>query len=233
LNEHTQDTQHVKYRSAMLGNAHGVFGWFAKRFFDHIRLDHDTENRLRETSKRGTLVYVMRTRSTLDYLFFNYLFLRVGLPLARFANGINLTFFHGFGHWIRYRWNRLLGQKETLVPGVDQLEGTILRQESALIFMRVRALTSERHANPGFIRRLVELQREREEPILLMPQLISWPRKPASKRQTLLDIFFGDRLASGKLRKFIHFIRSYNLASARIGEPIDLKDVIGTRGMER
>ena len=59
-----------------------------------------------------------------------------------------------------------------------------------------------------------------------MPQLISWPRKPASKRQTLWDIFFGDRLASGKLRKFIHFIRSYNLASARIGEPINLKEVI-------
>ena len=93
LSEHLNNEQDMTYRSAMLREAKGLFGWFAKRFFDHIRLDHETENRLRETSKKGTLVYVMRTRSTLDYLFFNYLFLRVGLPLARFANGINLTFF--------------------------------------------------------------------------------------------------------------------------------------------
>ena len=65
----------------------------------------DISDRLRSLEERGTIVYVMRTRSTLDYLFFNYLFLKIGLPLARFANGIDLTFFQGFGHYLKDRWD--------------------------------------------------------------------------------------------------------------------------------
>ena len=92
--------------------------------------------------------------------------------------------------------------------------------------MRVRALTAERPSNPGFILNMVKLQRTMEQPILLLPQHISWPRKPPSKRRTWFDIAFGDREASGRFRKFFHFIWSSRLASAQIGEPIDLQAVI-------
>ena len=42
----------------------------------------------------------MRSRSLLDYLAFNQLFVRHELPLARFANGVNLSAFRGFREWI-------------------------------------------------------------------------------------------------------------------------------------
>ena len=198
LSEHLNNEQDMTYRSAMLREAMVFLAGF-KRFFDHIRLDHETENRLRETSKKGTLVYVMRTHSsTLDYLFFNYLFLRVGLPLARFANGINLTFFKDSVTGLAIDGIDF-SEKGSLSLGVDQLEGT----HSAT---RIRV---DLHAGPrAHIRTprkprfhsTARRCRELEKNPFLMPQLISWPRKPASKRQTLWDIFFGDRLASGKLK---------------------------------
>ena len=43
-----------------------------------------------EAAADSTIVYVMRHRSLLDYLFFNYLFVRKRLPLAKYANEINM-----------------------------------------------------------------------------------------------------------------------------------------------
>ncbi|MEE2756291.1 MAG: 1-acyl-sn-glycerol-3-phosphate acyltransferase [Myxococcota bacterium] len=216
-----------RYSSAMLGRTTGLFGWFGRRYFDHIRLDHETENRLRALSQEGTIVYVMRTRSTLDYLFFNYLFLRIGMPLARFANGLDLTLFRDLKKWMKSTFHRVFrfGSKDE-PKGIEQLTETIQRGKAALLFMKVRALTSERRSNPRFIERLVQIQRGQDEPIMLLPQHISWPRKPPTKRHSWFDIMFGDRLASGRLRKFVHFLRSSKLASARIGEPINLKQVL-------
>ncbi|MCA9539732.1 MAG: 1-acyl-sn-glycerol-3-phosphate acyltransferase [Myxococcales bacterium] len=212
-------------RSAMLERPRAMLAWFGRRLFNHVRVDDATAARLRALPEQGVVVYVMRTRSLLDYLFFNHLFLKVGAPLARFANGVDLTFLRGFGKWVAGKWRKWFSRASE--PGaVEQLDATVRREESALLFMKVRALTAERQSDPGFIERLVTLQREMQRPILLLPQLISWPRKPPSKRKSWFDIAFGEREASGRLRKLGHFIRSSRLASVQVGEPIDLKAVL-------
>ena len=79
--------------SAMAGRFNLVFRFFAHRFFRHFDLDDATVERLRELEKRGTVVYVMRYASRLDYFLFNTLFLREGLRLSRFANGIRFFYY--------------------------------------------------------------------------------------------------------------------------------------------
>ncbi len=209
------------FRSAMLSRPRALFAWLGRRLFDHVNLDPAVAERVRALESRGQVVYVMRTRSLLDYLFFNHLFLKVGLPLARFANGVDLSFFRGLGEWFSNLWNRRAGP-----PALDQLEQVIARGHSALLFMKVRALTAERVAKPGFIERLVSMQRKLERPVLLLPQLICWPRKPPSARRTWVDAAFGDVEAAGRFRKIGHFVLYRHLASVQIGEPIDLKQVI-------
>ena len=162
----------------MLKRARGLWGAMARYFFDHIRLDPASAARIRQLPEEGTVVYVMRTRSTLDYLFFNYLYAKNGLPLARFANGIDLTFYRGLGLWFRQKWRRLMGNDTPQPPALEQLRTTVDGEHSAVLFMKVRALTAERRANPRFIDTLVSLQRNRDKPILLVPQHISWPENP-------------------------------------------------------
>src|SRR5687768_15457133 len=81
------------YSSAM----HSRYGWPLKflswTFFRHARVEDDQIAKIREAAAKGTIVYVMKHRSLLDYLFFNWLFLSQGLPLPRFANETNLTVF--------------------------------------------------------------------------------------------------------------------------------------------
>ena len=70
-----------------------IFRGFAHRFFRHISLDPEVVDRLRELESRGGVIYVMRYSSRLDYFLFNAIFLREGLKLSRFANGIRFFYY--------------------------------------------------------------------------------------------------------------------------------------------
>ncbi len=62
---------------------------FGRRFFAGFGLKADEAARLRELGERGSVIYVMRYSSRLDYFLFNWLFLAAGLKLSSFANGIH------------------------------------------------------------------------------------------------------------------------------------------------
>ncbi len=79
--------------SAMAPRFNLLFRAFAHRFFRHFGLDESTVARLRALEERGSVVYVMRYASRLDYFLFNTLFRREGLRLSRFANGIRFYYY--------------------------------------------------------------------------------------------------------------------------------------------
>ena len=209
----------VELHSAMVERPKALLRWLGKLLFNHINLDPETEARIKELPQRGRVVYVMRTRSILDYLFFNDLFLRVGLPLAGFANNVTISFVRTPAAVVRDLW-RLLTGRGPAAPAC--LERVLQQGKSVLLFLRLRGLTSERSADPAYFERLVRIQRGMDQPMLLLPSLIMWPRQPPWRRRGLLDTVFGDVEAAGKLRKLGHFIRFRKLASVQLGEPVDL-----------
>ena len=69
--------------SAMTPRFNFFFRWFARRFFTHFGLDDEVRRAAcARSSARGSVVYVMRYASRLDYFLFNALFLREGLRLS-------------------------------------------------------------------------------------------------------------------------------------------------------
>ena len=64
---------------------------FARLFFSRIFFPRESVETVRKAAELGTVVYVLRVRNTLEFLYFNYAFLARGLPLARFANGVRLV----------------------------------------------------------------------------------------------------------------------------------------------
>src|SRR5207253_9090524 len=74
-------------RSTMLERFGVVARLLVHLLFRHVRVRAEAVEHLRELAHQGTLIYVMRYRSALDYLLVNAVLLREGLPLARFAPG--------------------------------------------------------------------------------------------------------------------------------------------------
>lgn len=212
-------------RSAMLPEPGPIASWMWRRLFARIPIDEAAVERTRAHARQGQLVYVMRVRSLLDYLFFNYLFLKVKLPLARFANGVDPSLFRGVGTFLREWWRRLFGRGEIVRPS-ERLLRVVRAGDAALIFMKRRRFTEERPADPGYFEALLAWQRTQETPLLLVPQLMTWQREPASKQPGLLDAVFGNQDTPGRLRKLGFWLRHRKQATMRLGEPINLKGVL-------
>jgi glycerol-3-phosphate O-acyltransferase len=163
------------------------FGWLqrhvASRLTEHVHVDASGVSQLRQLAERGTIVYVLRNRSLLDYCLINWLMIRDGLPLASFANGVSSWWFVPLRQMIRRfaatlsprGWLRMKGR-----PGSDpQRAGELIEHgQPVLLFLRARSprLLSNRRsrlaaARPGaeFLQEFVRRARGLDRPVFLVP----------------------------------------------------------------
>lgn len=214
-------------RSAMVAHEGRLLGFLGRRVFRHVRVDDQTRARLAAVGEKGQTVFVLRSRSLLDYLFFNWLFLQIGAPLARLANGVDLSFLKGLRRWFDALTARILGRADPdSEPGAY---GRVLQApgDAALLFMKRRVwLGEDRPDDEGILEALIAAQRMQDTAILLLPQHIAWPRKPPSKQRTWRDALFGGDEAVGRLRKLFHFVYHRKSATVQVGEPIDLRQAL-------
>src|SRR5690606_24580666 len=111
-----------------------------------------------------------------------------------------------------------------LPPPEVALRETVARGEAAVLFLRKpRTLTTLSNHQERFIPELLALQRERNEPIFLVPQLLIWERRPARLRRSLLDVIFGGISDPGLLRQLWLFLMNYKRAMVKVGDPVDLR----------
>ena len=72
-----------------------------QRFFDRIDVDESWARAVREAEQRGTVVYVLRNLSFVDFFALDYLTKRLELPEVRFANDLGLWVLEPMGRgWL-------------------------------------------------------------------------------------------------------------------------------------
>lgn len=217
------------YQSAMLERFSAAARWFARAFFHGVSADEPSLGGVRAAADAGSVVYVMRTRSTLDYLFFNDFLLRHGLPLARFANGASATWFAPVGRLITRGFQRLRRRKLADPVEGGWLAGLLADHHSALLFLKEPKLWLDDHkpSEKDPFEVVIESQRGRAEPIFLVPQILVWERSPDRSNQGLWDVVLGDQEAPSRFRKLLHFLLSFRYAVVRIGRPVNLLEFLG------
>src|SRR5262245_6144138 len=67
-----------------------ALAWIYQRFFEHIEVDQAWAGRVRQAERRGTVIYVLRNLSLVDFLALDYLTKKLALPQVRFANDLGL-----------------------------------------------------------------------------------------------------------------------------------------------
>ena len=221
------------YGSRMLAR----FGWplrvIARLFFEKIDDESCDVEPVKRAAKDGSIVYVMRTRSRLDYLYFNHFVLKKGLPLARFANGVRTTAAGPLGQALRrlmarFRWRRR--SRRRLPDPVDSgyLGDLARRGDPTLVFLRHgrTGLFHPKASARDLVEVLVEAQQQRSEPIFLVPQILIWERQPDRTNRGLVDVMLGDSDDPGWLRKGLIFLLYHRRAIVRLGEPVNLAEFI-------
>ncbi|MDF2695045.1 MAG: Glycerol-3-phosphate acyltransferase [Labilithrix sp.] len=67
-----------------------ALAWIYHRFFEHIEVDEAWAKQVREAEARGTVIYVLRNLSFVDFLALDYLTKKLELPRIEFANDLGL-----------------------------------------------------------------------------------------------------------------------------------------------
>jgi glycerol-3-phosphate O-acyltransferase len=204
---------------------------FYSKFFDAIAVDEAWMRSVRALASTGTVVYVLRNLNFVDFLALDRLTKRFGLPEIRFANDLGL--------WMGQ------GLINAILPGsgtpADQLRAAIEQGGSAALFLKrppgvldvATGASGGRGLKEGdeLIRTLLEVQRDNPaRPILLLPQVFVWTKRPDTRGTRALDFFLGPREWPSPLRTVGQFLANYRHVELKAGEPLDLRDYLETSG---
>lgn len=217
--------------SRMVARVAGILAWLGRKFFQGVRFDEDQVGAVRAAADAGTPVYVMDTHSQLDYLYFNYAFLRFALPLAVFANGINLLLVRPL-HLLGYLWKRAFGGLPKPPDEPSMIARALQAGRSCLLFLRRGKSLIQWGAEVRiqYLRQLVELQRGQDRPLVVVPLQILWEIQPESYRRTAFQVLIGDPSAPGRLRKIASFLHNRKRARVQVGRTIDLQVFLRENG---
>src|ERR1700744_6170476 len=97
--------------------------------FDKIEVDEAWLRAVRNAQARGTVVYVLRNLSVVDFLALDYLTKRHGLPRVRFANDLGLWILEPIGGG----WLSALKPRRP-ASDVEHLEQVVSTGSSAALF---------------------------------------------------------------------------------------------------
>ncbi|MSP91596.1 MAG: hypothetical protein EXR79_07310 [Myxococcales bacterium] len=215
----------LRHPSGMVERFGLLVRWFAWVFFDKVQFPARIGNDVAAVAREGAVVYALHTISVLDYLYLNHVLPRHGLPLSQWANGVSMTLFQPWRRALAGWFARAVLRRPQPAE-TDVLHGHLRRRHAVTVFLRrahslVDVLTGR--PDPAWLGELLAAQRQVGFPIHVVPMVLVWQRDPETPSTSILDAFFGDPEAPGRLRKLLSFLMNYRRAHVQAGEPIDLQ----------
>ncbi|MCP4809381.1 MAG: hypothetical protein GY913_11615 [Proteobacteria bacterium] len=237
LERGTPDVPYVPielYRSAMV-RGWGVLYYLRglSVFFRKLRLTDSAVERVRQAANKGPVVYVMRTRSKIDYLALNEVLRRRRLPLADYGMHISMTALQPLGDAIPMLWKKVLwffrnGRLPNPVD-VGWLSRSVASGSNAAVFLRKNQRWSDFFSPPEWpdpVPALLDAQRRSERPVQLLPVVIIWQREPERARSSTMKALLGTEDSRGTMGKLFGVLFGRRKAVVQIGEPVDVAEYL-------
>jgi glycerol-3-phosphate O-acyltransferase len=204
-----------------------------ERFFEKIQVDSRWVSRVRELAAQGTVVYVLRNLNFVDFFALDHLTKQFELPSIRFANDLGLWVLNPMGKgWL----NAIFPQRDR--TPADELRAALQVGASAVLFLKrppsvldvAAGASGGRGLKQGdeLVQTLIQAQRERKEPILLVPQLFLWTKLPDTRGTQMLDLVLGPREWASPVRTIGQFLYNYRHVELKAGEPVNLAEFLRT-----
>jgi len=207
-------------------------------FFSKVSVNPRHLERLHELAQQGAVVYALKYRSHLDFLFFNRRYQKLGVIAPEVAFDLNLWIWQPFSHLVQIlsaAVNYFTRRRSWPNPFQDgYFLKTLQERRGSLLFLVDQVGFRQRFLKPREdpIRHLLELQLQLDFPIFLVPQMVMYSKEPDREDKGLFQLFFGDSENPGKLRKLILCFLKAKQAVVEVAEPINLKDFLAGASME-
>jgi glycerol-3-phosphate O-acyltransferase len=203
-------------------------------FFSRVTVNPRYLERLQELASQGAVVYALKYRSHLDFLFFNRRYQKLGAMAPEVAFDLNLWMWQPFSHLVQIIFaavNYFTRRRSWPNPFQDgYFLKTLKEKRGSLLFLVDQVGFRQRFLKPREdpIRHLLELQKELDFPIFLVPQMVMYEKAPFRENKGLWQHFFGDSENPGKMRKLGLCFLKAKRAVVEVAEPMNLREVLAT-----
>jgi len=216
----------LPYRTGRLSN------WFLKHFYSGIRIDPDQTDLVCNTPKDAIIVYVNKFRSNFEYLFYHTRYGALDLPVPEIWLDHNAVIWQPLSRLFRIfltHTHNAISKRHILTPYKSGYIHIALTGDKTGMLSLVGKKGFDRwfmRTKTDPLKYLIQLQRETNRPIILVPQLQFYDRKPVSRAMTFTDVIFGSRYRPGKLRRLATMIRKPGKVFVEIAGPLNLIDFL-------
>ncbi len=209
----------------------GIVARLLVRFlFRHVHVRPESVEHLRDLATQGTVIYVMRYRSTLDYLLANAVLLREGLPLARFAPEVSTVRFRPVGELVRWFFRV---SKRARAASHAACTALVARGEPILLFMRSRSVAGRRRRalaaarlGPQYLRDVVRAAQAAERPVFLVPIAVFRGKGFRRKESRLATLLYSVQEAPGEAKRLFTYLWNAEEIQLTIGRETVLGDFV-------
>jgi len=219
-------------RSAML-TRFGLLGRLLMSLvFRHVQVLPESVLHVQQLAEQHTIVYVMRYRSLIDYLLVNAVFLREGLPLARFAPGVSMMLWWPLGEVVR----RLrAGRRRSALPDPARCAALVASGQPVLLFMRSQTVAGRRRralqaARIGtrFLRDVMRAAHTAPRPPVLLPVAIFRGPGFRKRESRFATLVYSVQEAPGEARRALTYLWNAEHVRLTLGREISLQRFVET-----
>jgi glycerol-3-phosphate O-acyltransferase len=212
-------------RSTMLERFGVVARILIRLLFRWVHVRPESVEHVRQLAAQGTVVYVMRYRSALDYLMVNSVLVREGLPLARFAPGVSTVLFRPLGDMLRWLV-RTRGPRRSQHAACT---GLVAQGQSVLLFIRSQAVAGRRRraleaARLGtqYLRDVVRAGSATPRPVFFVPLAVFRGKGFRRKESRFATLLYSVQEAPGEAKRLFNYLWNAEETQLTLGREIVL-----------
>lgn len=195
-------------------------------FFRRLRMEENSVDRVRRAQARGPVVYVLHTRSRIDWLALNRALVERRLPLPTWTNGVDALPWMPLGEMWR-TWRRTRGREPAPAEEDERVTRSVAAGQPGCLFLANQRDLVDLVAPRGshdLLPALLRAQEATARPIQLLPVVVIWDRAPEPTRTEVGRFLLGTQDNPGPLGKLWALGKAQGDPLIQVGEPVALTE---------
>jgi len=230
---------HDYYSSYYPGTQSFVIRKILNHLVNKISIDNNSLERIKNTAPDSIVVFSCKNKHIFDFLYFHTLLKSMDCPYPEL--GFDLRFFFllpakqlariilshldYFFHHFHFKDIYSSGYARKML--LENRAGFITLIEEDEFYNRFIRST------PDPLFHLIELQKQTEKPVIIVPEDIIYITKPMHKNPSLGDIIFGTHEKPGSLKRIFTLLRQPDKIRVEVARPVNLKEFLARPEIQR
>ncbi|MCU0561507.1 MAG: 1-acyl-sn-glycerol-3-phosphate acyltransferase [Desulfobacterales bacterium] len=220
------------YRSTLPQTPGPILSRALALFYCGVRLEEPQRNALRELPAEAIVVYASKKKSDFAFLFAYSRYRAPGMRFPRIGLGGRFFIWQPPARMARILLAHLVGllrQRRFPEPyGSGHLRAELLQDRAGFFTLIPERRFWWHFGRPPMdpVEFLITVQQTVDVPVLIVPQLMLFSKKPRRSQPSLIDMLFGPEDEPGRLRGLVALFKKRGQAFVEISEPIDLREFL-------